>query len=124
MSTEPAEIQIDKLFASIDAMDTEGFVGFLTEDCSFRFGSAPAVSGHEAIGAAVGGFFQSIAGLSHDVHRVVDSDGVIACEGEVTYTRHDNSQVTLPFCDIFETDSGLISVYRIYMDIGPLFAQD
>lgn len=115
-------VDFDKLFASIDKMDTESFVGFLTEDCTFRFGSAPAVSGHEAIAAAVGGFFQSIAGLSHDIQRVIAGDDSIAVEGNVTYTRHDGSQVTLPFCNIFEAESGLISVYRIYIDIAPLFA--
>ena len=123
MSSDSAEIQFDKRFAAIDAMDAEGFVSFLTNDCTFRFGSAPAVTGHEAISAAVGGFFQSIAGLSHDIHRVITSGDCIACEGDVTYTRHDGSKITLPFCDIFETDSGLINVYRIYMDIGPLFAE-
>ena len=124
MSSDVTDSQLDKLFASIDAMDAEGFVAFLTGDCTFRFGSAPAVTGHDAIRAAVGGFFQSIAGLSHDIHRVVRSDDCIVTEGEVTYTRHDGSQVTLPFSDIFETESGLISVYRIYMDIGPLYAQN
>ena len=124
MTSDSTEINLEKLFASIDAMDTEGFLGFLTEDCTFRFGSAPAVAGHEAVAAAVGGFFASIAGLSHEVQRVIDGEDSIACEGEVTYTRHNGSQVTLPFCDIFETDSGLISVYRIYMDIAPLFAQE
>jgi len=119
---DSAAVDFGKLFASIDAMDTEGFLGFLTEDAEFRFASAPAVRGHAAIAAAVGGFFQSIAGLRHRLDRFVSEGSVTFCEGEVTYTRHDGSEVVLPFSDVFETADGLITVYRIYIDIGPLFA--
>ena len=59
------------LFASIDAMDTERFLGFLTRDATFRFGSAEPVQGHAAIATAVGGFFASVAALRHDVRRVI-----------------------------------------------------
>ena len=52
---------------------------------------------------------------------MADDNGV-ACEGEVTYTRHDGSQITLPFCNIFEIDGDKIEVYRIYIDMAPLFA--
>jgi hypothetical protein len=44
------------------------------------------------------------------------------CEGEVTYRRHDNSEITLPFADAFDLRGDLISGYRIYIDIAPLFA--
>ncbi len=121
MSAETAGIDLDKLFASIDGMDAEGFVSFLTEDGTFRFGSAPPVAGRESVQAAVGGFFSSIAGLRHTLQRVVTQDDVIVCEGQVTYTRIDGSDITLPFCDVFEVSGGLISAYLIYMDIGPLF---
>ena len=117
-----SEVDLDKLFASIDAMDVESFVGFLTEDGTFRFGSAPPVSGREAVGAAVGGFFSSIEGLRLDLQRVIREGDTIVCEGEVAYTRQDGSEITLPFCDVFEVSDGLIATYLIYMDIGPLFA--
>ena len=58
------DIGFEKLFASIDAMDTESFLGFIHEDATFRFGSSPAVKGRAEIGAAVGGFFSSFAALN------------------------------------------------------------
>ena len=112
---------LDDLFAAIDAKDTERFLGFLTDEASFRFGSAPAVKGKEAIHSAVGGFFTSIAGLSHDLTRSVEEDDVVVCEGEVTYTRHDATTITLPFVNVLEFDGELITVYKIYMDVGPLY---
>ena len=115
-------VDFGKLFVSIDAMDTEGFLGFVAPDAEFRFGSAPAVRGHDGIGAAVGGFFASIAALSHDLQRIVAQGDTVVCEGEVTYTRHDGSTITLPFCNVFETNDGLITLYRIYIDAAPLYA--
>ena len=109
------------MFAAIDRQDATAFVGFLTEDAVFRFGSAPAVRGREAIFAAVDGFFGTIAGCSHDVQNTLASGSTLVCEGEVTYRRHNDTEITLPFTDIFEYDGDLISQYKIYIDIGPLY---
>jgi len=117
------DVNFEKLFASIDAMDTESFLGFIHADATFRFGSSPAVKGHAEIRAAIDGFFSSIAGLQHDLQRMITDGDAVVCEGEVTYTRHSGSAVTLPFANVFEVDNGLISLYRIYIDIGPLFAE-
>jgi len=111
------------LFEAIDAKDTGRFVGFLTEDATFRFGSAPAAVGREAIAEAGGGFFDTIAGLSHTINNVWSGPASLICEGEVCYTRHDGSQVTVPFADAFDMQGELISGYRIYIDIAPLYQQ-
>jgi len=100
----------------------DGFLAFLTGDASFRFGSAPAVQGHAAIGAAVDGFFATIKASKHAVHNVFGDGSTLACEGDVTYTRHDGSELTIPFTDIFELDGDRIASYKIYMDIAPLYA--
>jgi ketosteroid isomerase-like protein len=114
--------RIDDLFAAIDARDVDSFLRHLREDASFRFGSAPPASGHAAIRDAVGGFFESIAALSHTVSKTLVEGSTVVCEGTVTYTRHDGSQLNLPFVDVLEMEGSLISDYKIYMDIGPLYA--
>jgi limonene-1,2-epoxide hydrolase len=111
------------VFAAIDSKDAEAFVGFLTEDAVFRFGSAPAVHGRDAIRAAVDGFFGTIAQCSHKVTNSLGKDATLVCEGEVTYRRLDDTAVTLPFTDVFEYDGDLISHYKIYIDISPLYAE-
>ena len=50
------------------------------------------------------------------------SGPTLVCEGEVTYRRHNGTEITLPFTDIFEYDGDLIAQYKIYIDIGPLYA--
>jgi len=111
------------MFAAIDARDGAGFVSYLTEDAVFRFGSAPSAQGRDAIQSAVEGFFTTIAGCSHNIAKSLRQDDTVVCEGEVTYERHDGSSITLPFTDVFEFDGELIAHYKIYIDIGPLYAE-
>lgn len=111
-----------QLFAAVDASDATRFSDFLAPDAVFRFGAAPAVQGRQEITTAVAGFFSSIAGCNHRLARTWSGDGTLACEGEVTYRRHDGSEITLPFVNVFELSDNLISGYRIYIDIGPLYA--
>jgi len=120
-SADARQARLDDLFAAVDAKDTERFLGFLTAEASFRFGSAPAVEGREAIHSAVDGFFSTISGLSHNLTRTIAEDSVVVCEGEVTYTRQDTTSITLPFMNVFEFDGELIANYKIYMDVGPLY---
>ena len=115
-------VDFGKLFVSIDAMDTEGFLGFIAPHGEFRFGSTPPVRGHAGIRAAVRNFFASFAALRHELQRIVADGATVVCEGEVTYTRHDGRVITLPFCNVFETHDGLISLYRVYIDVAPLYA--
>lgn len=110
------------LFSAIDAKDTARFLEFLTDDARFRFGSWPAAEGREAVQATLDGFYASIAGLSHTLGAVMRNDNVLVCEGEVTYTRHDGTTVTLPFANILDFDGALISNYKIYADPAPLYA--
>ena len=111
------------LFAAIDRQDAAAFVGYLTDDAVFRFGSAPAVRGRDAIRATVDGFFDTIAGCSHAVNNTISGGSTLVCEGEVTYTRHNGTEITLPFTDIFEYDGDQIAQYKIYMDVNPLYAE-
>ncbi len=116
-------MNLDGLFASIDAKDTTTFLEFLADDAVFRFGSAPAVQGHAAIGIAVDGFFGSIAGSNHNLNKPLRDGSTLVCEGEVTYRRHSGTEVTLPFTNVFELDGELISHYKIHIDIAPLYAE-
>jgi len=119
---QPDQAWWERLFGAIDARDTKRFLRFLTPDAQFRFGNAPTISGHEAIDAAVSGFFAAIAACQHQLLRTWIGSTTVACEGAVTYTRHDGSTVTVPFANAFELRGDSIAAYRIYIDNSPLFS--
>ena len=110
------------LFSTIDAGDARGFCAYLSEDAIFRFGNAAPVQGRAAIERTVTEFFASIRGSRHQLLRVWSSGGAVALEGRVTYTRHDGSEVTLPFADTMVTHGDRLAGYCIYIDIAPLYA--
>lgn len=113
---------LDELFQKIDTKDTVGFLSFLTSDARFRFGNAAPLQGRQAIGKAVDAFFDSIkASQHHLLHRWSIDDAVI-CQGEVSYTRRDNSTLTLPFVNIFRMRGEQIDQYLIYVDVTPLYS--
>lgn len=118
----PDQAWWQRLFATIDARDARAFSALLTSDAEFRFGNSPVVSGTAGITAAVGGFFASIAGCRHALLRTWSGPDAVACEGTVTYTRHDGTAVTIPFANVFELSGSLIRSYRIYIDNSPLAA--
>jgi ketosteroid isomerase-like protein len=109
------------LFTAIDTVDVDGFMGWLTDDCSFVYGSGEPVRGAAAVRAAVEGFLASFAGVAHRVDSNWESDDAAITEGAVTYTGADGRSTTLPFCDVFHfAADGRIREYRVYIDPTPL----
>jgi len=117
------DAQIRQLFTEIDRKHVNGFGAYLSRDVSFRFGNAEAVEGHDAVCGAVEAFFASIHDLSHRLERIIRDGNHIVCHGQVTYTRHDGSRLSVPFANLFETDRGLIRDYRIFIDASALYAE-
>jgi len=115
------EEKIESLFNDIDKMDADKFASYLDENVSFKFGNAPVVKGKEAARQAVDDFFKAIKGIRHKKLRMWTHSDSVLYQGEVTYTRHDDSQVTLPYFNVFLLNGDKIKDYLIYMDINPLF---
>ena len=111
---------VEPLFRAIDAMSADAFAEFLTEDGAFRFANAPAIRGREAVRDGVARFFSSIRGLEHRLAAVWEVPGVVFCEGDVTYTRHDGTTLTVPFFDVLRLGDEKIVDYRIYLDASAL----
>ncbi|HSN54441.1 MAG TPA: nuclear transport factor 2 family protein [Candidatus Sulfomarinibacteraceae bacterium] len=109
------------LFAAIDAADVDAFMGWLTQDCSFVYGSSEPVRGADAVRALVAGFLASFRRVTHRVDSSWEADDAGVTEGLVTYITADGREVTLPFCNVFHLAAdGRIRDYRIYIDPTPL----
>jgi limonene-1,2-epoxide hydrolase len=117
---EPDRSWWEQVLATVDRRDAAAFTALLTPDAHFRFGNIAPIVGRDAIAAAVGGFFAAIAACRHRLLNTWNSPEAIACEGEVTYTRHDASTLTVPFANVFELRGHLIASYRIYIDNSQL----
>ncbi len=114
---------INELFESIDSKDAAKFASFISENGSFKMGNLTAVEGRANIEEMVAGFFGSIQALKH-TDIVVAADGnYVVTKGNVTYTRHSGSQLSVGFCTFFTMDGDKIHSYEIFVDASQLYAE-
>ena len=111
------------VFDLVDDQDAAGVAALFVADGSLAFGNNPPLVGPEQIEAGVAGFYGTIGGLSHDVMREWNSGGDTVVELRVTYTRRDGGTVTIPCVSIWNrSDNVLITTYRVYFDLAPVYA--
>ncbi|WP_232665657.1 nuclear transport factor 2 family protein [Pseudonocardia sp. TRM90224] len=110
------------VFRAVDAMDGAVLGGLLADDARMVFGNGEPIIGRDAIMAAQNAFMVSIAGIRHTIRNewTVGRDTIV--ETDVTYARHDGTDVTLPVVSIWQTnDDGLLADYRVFLDLAPVF---
>jgi ketosteroid isomerase-like protein len=113
--------RFESLFSAIDNCDVDGFMTWLSDDCSFTYGSGETVRGAAAVRDLVAAFLASFEAVSHQVDSTWENDGAAITEGAVTYITADGRSTTLPFCNVLHlTDDRLIRDYRVYIDPTPL----
>jgi ketosteroid isomerase-like protein len=113
----------DRVFAIVDKRDAEGFAALFAPDGHFVFGNAEPILGPAAIAPTVDAFFASIRGLRHQIVNRWENGADAVAELAVEYHRPDGKHVTVPAVTIFTRDrAGLITHYRIFADLAPLFA--
>ena len=112
---------VDKISEALDSKNLEKVLEYLTDDCVLIAGNGDPVKGKENISKVFEGFFPAVKSTAHDVTDIFESGESLVYRGTVTYTRLDNSQLTVPFCDVFKIKGDLISEYYIYIDWSELF---
>ena len=114
---------IKDMYKVVDAMDGAGLAKMMTTNGSFRFANMPAVEGREAVTGFLDNFFQSIKGIAHSELEDWKVDDTRFATGRVTYTRHDDSALSVPFSVILKMQGDLINDYLVFVDASELYKQ-
>ncbi len=112
------------LFEDIDSMDPDRYARHLSEDVVMRFGNGDPTIGRVAVRDAWAGFCADLHGVSHDMVERWDVGTATIVEARVTYTRADDTKVTVPVVTIYRSSGDLIDDYRIFIDLAPLFEKN
>jgi uncharacterized protein (TIGR02246 family) len=112
---------VNELYKHIDTKDARGFAAFFAEDGRFTFGNAPTVTGPEAVESACDQFFSTLQDLDHEMENVWELDDTLICEVTVKYGTLDGRNLELPAVNIIHHKDGVVTDYRIFMDVSPLF---
>ena len=110
-----------KLFKSIDNADVPGFLSYLDNNANFKFANMPIVTGKNNIGEFLNGFFKSIKSLKHKNLEIYELDGIRFVNGNVTYTRHDGSTLSVDYSNTFKLKGDKIFDYLIFVDNSELY---
>lgn len=111
----------EEFYAALDARDGARIESMLTADTSLRLGNKETISGREAVMTATGHFWETIGGMRHSFHDVVEDGDLAALEATVEYTRLDGSRVEIPCVTMVERREGKVAAQRVYIEIAPLF---
>lgn len=113
-----------RLFGRGEAFDSEGFIGFFTENPMYQFGNGEPCLNKAAIKASIDAFFGSVDALYHDLRNVWEVGDCVFVEMDVKYWRKDGSSIRLPCADILRFEGDKIQELRIFMDANPIFVRD
>jgi ketosteroid isomerase-like protein len=121
MNELPNLARTRQTFAAFDAQDVEAMAALVSDDVTLRLGNPPMVHGKELFVAAVRAFLTSVSSVRHEIVTLWHEDETVIAEIVVHYVRLDKGQVALPCCNVFVFRDELISEYRSYMDINPVY---
>jgi ketosteroid isomerase-like protein len=113
---------IEEYFADVDAMRLDEYVERHTDDAVVRINDNPPAEGKEAIRATIGGFWEMIGGLRHDVRERYDVGDTVILESDVIYTRKDGQEVTVRTVSVLHRDGDKVDQLSFYNDPSPIFA--
>ena len=115
-----------RIFDFLDAMDVENFTKMLTKEGEVKFANGPGMIGPIAVAEGQKGFFSMIKKMEHTLspEGFWAKEGSFVVEGNVTYTRHNDTKVTIPFTDTFWLSGNKIKTLNVYFGLAPLFATE
>lgn len=112
-----------EVFAQVDRLDPDAMSALLAEDATMVFGNGDPLVGRAAILAGNIAFLGYVKGLRHEIRREWTVGDTTVAETDVTYTRRDDKQVTVPAVSIWRVGGdGLITDFRVFYDPAPVFA--
>ena len=121
----PEREAIGPLFAATDQGDLAGVASYLHDDVVVVLGNREPIRGAEAYAELYGQVAGMLAGLRHeilDIWSAAEEPSVWVVRMTVHYTRADGHTVSLPCCNVLRFTHGLVSDYRVFMDMTPVFA--
>jgi ketosteroid isomerase-like protein len=109
-------------FRDADSFELPRLAAWFSDDVEVRFGNQSAIQGKSDATEAFRGFWSSISGMRHLRETLVQDGDMAAQFSQVTYARHDGSEVTMPVAShLRRVGEGRIDRLWIVIDMAPLF---
>ena len=113
---------IREYFADVDAMRLDAFVERHTDDAVVSMNDNPPARGKDEIRQTIGGFWEMIGGLRHEIRQRYGDGDTVILESDVIYTRKDGEEVTVRTASVLHRSGELVDRLTFYNDPAPIFA--
>jgi len=114
---------VRRMFEAGESMNVKNFAAFYADDALYHFGNFPVAHGPQGIVDSSQGFLSKVKKVVHHIENIWEPEpDTLFVEMTVTYDRHDGKSFTLPCCDTVRIKDGKVKSLKIFMDIGPVFA--
>lgn len=121
----PPSSVITTLFEAVDEGDLDTVGSFLADDVQVFFGNTGPYVGRKSFCDLYSQFMGTISSVRHEHHdlwRVREEETVFIARMTVHYETRSGNLHSLPCCNVFRFSGNLVSEYRVYMDITPIFS--
>lgn len=115
MSMTPSET-VDAFLTAFEAMDFDGALPYLSDDCEYTNVPMGTVRGHAGVRQVLEPFFAPIHENEFVISRKA-SDGPVVFLERLDRHRLDHGWRELPVNSVFEVHDGRITVWRDYFDL-------
>ena len=127
MTADPAPIEsvvqdeemVRIMCAAVDAGDAQLFGSFFSDDASYRFANQEPIRGRAAVIAATAGAAAALPWVRHTIDQIARVDDQLFCRFTIYTAGPDGGTLALPCVTVIEMTHGLITDYRVHMDITP-----
>jgi ketosteroid isomerase-like protein len=111
------------MFTATDSNDADKFVAHLTPDVTYHSANAKTLVCREAVKNQVLDFWPKMDGVIHHILNTFEVGDTVIVQFDMEYRRKDGTVVHIPCCDVLTFRGDLVSDFRIYIDIAPLYAK-
>jgi ketosteroid isomerase-like protein len=93
----------------------------MTDDVVVTWGNNDPFIGKQALAEAIGGLYQAIAGMQHELVNHYDQGPEQIVEANVHYTRNDGRDVRVRAMTVLRRRDDLVDQLRVFLDTAPVF---
>lgn len=112
-----------KILNLIDSGDFDAMGEFLDQDVVWRFANNPIINGREAVIESLNSFSDIIETYSHETLTIIADDDRVAFYGHTTYQTVNHGTHTFPGGAFLKFENGLVTDYKILVDLSPMLAE-
>lgn len=101
-------------------LDATLFGTLFGPQASFQMGGLPKVVGPQAVSGFVGGFFQSVQKVEHQLLEAWEMADTLIYRADVTFTKLDGRRLSAPYVNVLKFADGALREYQVFIDMSPL----